>query len=62
MALSRPEAPRTRTVTQTVPGHEVLLVFDGDTTAERFSDWLDTLGWDAFAAWHREMEHEIDGR
>ena len=62
MSIARPEMPRTRTVVQSVPDHEVLLVFSDDTTAERFSDWLDTLGWSAFEAWHRETEHDIDGR
>lgn len=54
--------PRTRTVTQTVPDHELLLVFNDDTTAERFDDWLSTAGWAAFQAWLQEMKHEIDGR
>ena len=62
MSLARPGTPRTRTIIQSVPDHEVHLVFNDDTTAERFSGWLDTLGWAAFEAWHREMEHEIDGR
>lgn len=52
--------PRTRTVTQSVPDHEVLLVFNGDGEAERFSDWLDTVGWEAFCRWHDEMEHDIE--
>lgn len=62
ISLPFPEMPRTRTVTQTVPDHEVLLVFSDDTTAERFSDWLDTLGWPAFTAWHAEMDAEMRSR
>lgn len=60
MSLQRPEVPRTRTITQTVPDHEVLLVFNDDTTAERFADWIDTSGWEAFTAWHAQMEHDIE--
>ncbi|MCW2929997.1 MAG: hypothetical protein JWM19_959 [Actinomycetia bacterium] len=58
-APRRPEMPRTRTVTESVPDHEVLLVFGGDAEAERFSDWLDTAGWEAYAAFHQEMEAEL---
>ena len=58
----RPEMPRTRTVTQSVPDHEVLLVFSGDTTAERFADWLGSVGWEQFTRWHGEMEHDVDYR
>lgn len=58
-APQRPEMPRTRTVTESVPDHEVLLVFNGDTEAERFSDWLDAGGWEAYAAWYQEMEAEL---
>ena len=61
MVLKRPDQPRTRTLVQSIPEHEVLLVFNDDTTAERFSDWLDTAGWEAFRAWYGEMEHDIDG-
>ena len=60
MSVPRPEQPRTRALTQTIPDHEILLVFQGDVVAERFSDWLDTLGWPAFAAWHEELRHDIE--
>jgi hypothetical protein len=60
MIPERPDMPRTRTVTQSVPGHEVLLVFSGDTTAERFADWIGSEGWEQFARWHDEMEHGIE--
>lgn len=54
--------PRTRTVTQSVPGHEVLLVFSGDDTAERFADWISSEGWELFTRWHDETEHDISRR
>lgn len=52
--------PRTRTVTQTVPDHEVLLVFNDDDIAEKFADWLDTAGWPSFTGWLAEMRHDIE--
>ncbi len=61
-ALTPPEQPRTREFTQTIPDHELLLVFRDDVTAERFSDWLDTLGWPAFVAWHDEIDAELRDR
>lgn len=54
--------PRTRTVTQSVPDHEVLLVFNGDTTAERFADWIGAVGWEQFTRWLDEVERGINGR
>lgn len=62
MSIKPPDMPRTRTLTQAVPEHEVLLVFDDDTTAERFADWVSGPGWAAFGSWHDEMRHDIDGR
>lgn len=59
---SRPEQPRTRTVTQSVPDHEVLLVFNGDDEAVRFSDWLDEAGWPAFERWCAETENREEPR
>jgi hypothetical protein len=46
-----PEMPRQRTLTETVPDHEVLLVFNGDSDAEQFRDWLQEDGWAAFGSW-----------
>lgn len=57
MSLPMPEIPRTRTVTESVPDHEVLLVFNGDEEAVQFEEWLTTAGWNAFLAW-REKEAE----
>jgi hypothetical protein len=58
--LSFPEMPRTRTVVQIVPEHEILLDFGDDEMAEKFSDWLSTSGWPAFTAWLAEMKHDIE--
>lgn len=46
--------PRTRTITQSVPDHEVLLVFSGDADAERFADWIGSEGWDKFTRWYEK--------
>lgn len=43
-----PDMPSTRQLTQTVPDHEVLLVFNGDDDAQKFRDWLQEPGWQAF--------------
>lgn len=59
MDIPFPQMPQTRQVTQSVPEHEILLVFGGDEEASRFGDWLESSGWAAFTAWHREMEHDI---
>jgi hypothetical protein len=50
-AMTSFEMPRTRTRTETVPAHEVLLVFNGDREALAFGEWLDDEGEEAFESW-----------
>ena len=36
---------------QSVPDHEVLLVFNGDDDALQFHQWWESKGWRLFDAW-----------
>jgi len=46
-----PQMPQHRQLTQSVPDHEVLLVFTSDEDAARFRDWLQDSGWPSFGSW-----------
>ena len=46
-----PDMPQHRQLTQSVPDHEVLLVFGSDDHAVKFRDWLQDGGWPAFLDW-----------
>lgn len=59
MSLQRPEVHHDL-ADPSILGHEVILEFASDTTAERFADWIRAAGWEAFAAWHAQMEHDIE--
>lgn len=59
MVLPMPDMPRTRTLVQSVPEHELVLVFNSDEDAERFSDWLENLGWSAFSEWHEKTQTDL---
>lgn len=49
--VSRPELPRIRQ--HSIPEHEVVLAFEGDSDAVLFSDWWQDHGFSLFAEWAR---------
>lgn len=51
-----PDMPTVRERIETVPDHEVLLVFDDDSDALLFRDWLHDAGWAHFSKYRSDVQ------
>mgnify|MGYP001563449615 CR=1 FL=1 len=57
--MNKPDQPR-EYPSHSVFEHHILLAFNDDLDAERFDDWWNNEGWDAFQKWAaiQEEKHE----